>query len=62
MGFHFHIGSQLLNPENHLEGIDVLIELMKKSKRSIWFYNQRIKYRGGRLWNLLYRRRGKKAS
>ncbi len=30
LGFHFHIGSQLLSPENHLEGIDVLIELMKK--------------------------------
>ncbi len=47
MGFHFHIGSQLLNPENHLEGIDVLIELMKKVKDQYGFITKELNTGGG---------------
>lgn len=32
MGFHFHIGSQLLDNKSHLKAIEVMFELMKKFK------------------------------
>ena len=47
LGFHFHIGSQLLSPENHLEGIDVLIELMKKVKDKYGFITKELNTGGG---------------
>lgn len=47
MGFHFHIGSQLLSPENHLEGIDVIIDLMKKVRDKYGFITKELNTGGG---------------
>lgn len=47
LGFHFHIGSQLLNPKNHLEGIDVLIDLMKRVKEDYGFITKELNTGGG---------------
>ena len=47
MGFHFHIGSQLLSPESHLEGIDIIIDLMKKVKDKYGFITKELNTGGG---------------
>lgn len=46
-GFHFHIGSQLLDPENHLDGIKVIVGLMKRVKEEHGFITKELNTGGG---------------
>lgn len=47
LGFHFHIGSQLVDPENHIKGVNILIELMKKVKEEYGFITKELNTGGG---------------
>lgn len=46
-GFHFHIGSQILENKTHLKALDIIVELMKKVKREFDFDTVELNTGGG---------------
>ncbi len=47
LGFHFHIGSQISDNENHIKGIKVMTQLMKKVKDEYGFHVKELNTGGG---------------
>ncbi|MBU5425226.1 diaminopimelate decarboxylase [Tissierella pigra] len=47
LGFHFHIGSQLSDNENHIKAIDIMTKLMKKVKDEYGFITKELNTGGG---------------
>lgn len=47
LGFHFHIGSQLSDNENHIKAIDIMTNLMKKVKGEYGFITKELNTGGG---------------
>lgn len=47
LGFHFHVGSQLLSNESHLKAIDIVCKLMADVKSSYNFITQELNLGGG---------------
>ena len=46
-GLHFHVGSQLFDPEDNVKGLEKTIELMKKLKDSLNFITRELNCGGG---------------
>ena len=47
MGFHFHIGSQLMDNQTHIKAVDVIFNLMKKLKEEYGFVTKELNTGGG---------------
>lgn len=47
MGFHFHVGSQLLENTSHLAALEILVNLMKEAKEDFGFETREINVGGG---------------
>lgn len=47
MGFHFHVGSQLLENETHIKAVMTMMELMKKLKDEYGFITKELNTGGG---------------
>ena len=47
MGFHFHVGSQLLVNDSHLAAVDILMNLIKESKDGMGFETKELNIGGG---------------
>ncbi len=47
MGFHFHVGSQLLDNESHLKALDIVTELMYQSLKRLDFVTRELNLGGG---------------
>ena len=46
-GFHFHVGSQLLENESHLLAVDIMLNLIKKMKEEVGYVAQEFNLGGG---------------
>lgn len=46
-GFHFHVGSQLLNNESHLMAVDIMLNLIKKMKEEVGYDTLEFNLGGG---------------
>jgi diaminopimelate decarboxylase len=46
-GFHFHVGSQLMDPETHLEALDILLGIIKELRDEIGFETRILDMGGG---------------
>lgn len=46
-GFHFHVGSQLLENTSHLMAVEIMLNLIKKMKDEIGFVTQELNLGGG---------------
>lgn len=46
-GFHFHIGSQLLNNESHLMAVNIMLNLIKKIKEEVGYVTLEFNLGGG---------------
>ena len=46
-GFHFHIGSQLLNNESHLMAVDIMLNLIKRMKEEVGYDTLEFNLGGG---------------
>jgi diaminopimelate decarboxylase len=46
-GFHFHVGSQLMCPETHLEALDILLGIIKELRDEIGFETRILDMGGG---------------
>jgi diaminopimelate decarboxylase len=46
-GFHFHVGSQLLENESHLLAVDIMLNLIKKMKEEVGYVTQEFNLGGG---------------
>lgn len=47
LGFHFHVGSQLMEPDSHLLALDVLLKLMKDARDLFAFTTKELNMGGG---------------
>lgn len=47
LGFHFHVGSQLLNNESHLQAADIVMGFIKNLKEKIGFETKELNIGGG---------------
>lgn len=47
MGFHFHVGSQLLDNNSHLQAVEIVLNLVKKVKEQIGFETKELNLGGG---------------
>lgn len=46
-GFHFHVGSQLLNNESHLMAVDIMLNLIKRMKEEVGYDTLEFNLGGG---------------
>lgn len=46
-GFHFHVGSQLLDNSSHLMALDVLLNLLKEVKENLGYVTEEVNLGGG---------------
>ncbi len=47
LGFHYHIGSQLFDNNNHIKAMDIMIDLMKRLKEEYNFITKELNTGGG---------------
>lgn len=52
LGFHFHVGSQLHNNSSHLQALDIVLELIEKTKEKFNFDIEELNLGGG--FGILY--------
>lgn len=46
-GFHFHVGSQILENNSHIMAVEIMLDLMKRMKEEIGFVAQELNLGGG---------------